>query len=139
MENSSSMQRGMAPPQGLEEAGLRSKRKVSMPPAARVSAAEDPAGPPPMTAARSLRPERGGLDIEEMMREEGLEVEKGVVLMERESKRVLERELRLEGGDYRGRRRSRGRRRRIAQWSPTLALVIVVFEICRCSWANQYQ
>ena len=85
MENSSSMQRGMAPPQGLEEAGLRSKRKVSMPPAARVSAAEDPAGPPPMTAARSLRPERGGLDIEEMMREEGLEVEKGFVLMEKGS------------------------------------------------------
>ena len=86
MENSSSMQRGIAPPQGLEEAGLRSKRNVSMPPEARVSAEEDPAGPPPMTAARSLRPERSGLDVEAMMREEGgLEMEDGVVSMERGS------------------------------------------------------
>lgn len=97
MENSSSMQRGMAPPQGLEEAGLRSKRKVSMPPAARVSAAEDPAGPPPMTAARSLRPERGGLDIEEMMREEGLEVEKGFVLMEKGEGKEREKNQRWRG------------------------------------------
>lgn len=56
MENSSSMQSGMAPPQGFGVEGLRSKRKVSIPPAARVSAAEEPAGPPPITAARSFRP-----------------------------------------------------------------------------------
>lgn len=55
------MQSGMAPPQGLALKGLRSKRKVSTPPAARASAAEDPAGPPPITAARSFRPWRGGL------------------------------------------------------------------------------
>ena len=54
MENSSSIQSGIAPPQGLAVEGLRSKRKVSMPPAASASAAEDPAGPPPTTAARSL-------------------------------------------------------------------------------------
>ncbi|GAY55546.1 hypothetical protein CUMW_164990 [Citrus unshiu] len=41
----------------------RSMRKVSTPPAARASAAEDPAGPPPITAARSLRPGRGALAV----------------------------------------------------------------------------
>lgn len=59
MENSSIMQRGMAPPHGLAVEGLRSKRKVSTPPAAKASAADEPAGPPPITAARSWRPERG--------------------------------------------------------------------------------
>lgn len=54
MENSSSMQRGMAPPQGFVPEGLRSIRYVSIPPLARVSAALAPAGPPPITAARSL-------------------------------------------------------------------------------------
>lgn len=54
MENSSSMHNGIAPPQGLAVEGLRSKRKVSMPPAASASAAEEPAGPPPTTATRSL-------------------------------------------------------------------------------------
>lgn len=63
IENSSSMHRGMAPPHGLAVEGLRSKRKVSTPPAARASAAEDPAGPPPITAARSLRPGRGALAV----------------------------------------------------------------------------
>lgn len=72
MENSSSMQRGIAPPQGLEVDGLRSKRKVSMPAEARASAAEDPAGPPPITAARSFRPEMGALE-EVMVRERGFE------------------------------------------------------------------
>lgn len=58
MLNSSSMQSGMAPPHGLAVVGgLRSRRKVSMPPVARASAAEEPAGPPPITAARSFRPE----------------------------------------------------------------------------------
>lgn len=57
MLNSSSIQRGMAPPQGLAASGLRSNKNVSMPPKARASAVEEPAGPPPMTAARSLRPE----------------------------------------------------------------------------------
>lgn len=62
MSNSSSMQRGMAPPQGFAtDGGLRSNRKVSTPPEARASAAEDPAGPPPITAARSLRPAIDGL------------------------------------------------------------------------------
>uniref|UniRef100_A0A7C9EF49 Uncharacterized protein n=1 Tax=Opuntia streptacantha TaxID=393608 RepID=A0A7C9EF49_OPUST len=70
MSNSSSMHSGMAPPQGLAPEGLRSKRKVSTPPEARASAAEDPAGPPPMTAARSFLPERAGLvvDLRQMMR-----------------------------------------------------------------------
>ncbi|KAL1535098.1 ATP phosphoribosyltransferase [Salvia divinorum] len=54
MENSSSMHRGMAPPQGFAASGLRSKMNVSMPPEARASAADDPAGPPPITAARSV-------------------------------------------------------------------------------------
>ncbi|GER45344.1 ATP phosphoribosyltransferase [Striga asiatica] len=54
IENSSSMQRGIAPPQGLAASGLRSNKYVSMPPEARDWAAEDPAGPPPMTAARNL-------------------------------------------------------------------------------------
>ena len=67
--NSSSMQRGMAPPQGLAADGALSKRKVSTPPEAKASAAEDPAGPPPITAARSLRPAiDGGLaEFEAMM------------------------------------------------------------------------
>lgn len=56
------MHSGIAPPQGFALEGLLSKRKVSMPPEARASAAEDPAGPPPITAARSLRPWMGGLD-----------------------------------------------------------------------------
>lgn len=57
MSNSSSMQRGIAPPHGFGvDGGLRSNRKVSTPPLASASAAEDPAGPPPITAARSLRP-----------------------------------------------------------------------------------
>lgn len=62
-----------------------------MPPAARASAAEDPAGPPPMTAARSLRPIRGALsDLEEQVirreggREDGVCVVVG--LREREEK-----------------------------------------------------
>lgn len=42
-------------------------RKVSTPPHAKASAAEDPAGPPPMTAARSLRPGRVGLVEEALM------------------------------------------------------------------------
>lgn len=68
MSNSSSMQRGIAPPHGFAtDGGFRSIRKVSTPPEARASAAEDPAGPPPTTAARSLRPEN---DLEaEMVRE----------------------------------------------------------------------
>lgn len=62
MSNSSSMHSGMAPPQGFAVVGeLRSKRNVSMPPEAKASAAEDPAGPPPITAARSFLPWRGGL------------------------------------------------------------------------------
>lgn len=62
MLNSSSMQRGMAPPHGFAtDGGLRSKRNVSTPPEASASAAEDPAGPPPITAARSFRPE---MDLE---------------------------------------------------------------------------
>lgn len=58
----------MAPPHGFAtDGGFRSKRKVSTPPDARASAAEDPAGPPPITAARSLRPE---MDLEaEIVRE----------------------------------------------------------------------
>mmetsp|Transcript_4970 Transcript_4970/g.18631 ORF Transcript_4970/g.18631 Transcript_4970/m.18631 type:complete len:305 (+) Transcript_4970:1084-1998(+) len=56
--NSPTMHRGMAPPQGLQLSILRSMRKVSQPPLARVSAAQAPAGPPPMTATRSLRPSR---------------------------------------------------------------------------------
>ena len=43
--NSSGAQ-GMAPPQGLQLSILRSMRKVSQPPLARVSAAQAPAGPP---------------------------------------------------------------------------------------------
>lgn len=63
MENSWSMQSGMAPPQGLEPEALRSKRKVSIPPEDSASAAHAPAGPPPMTAARSVRgPEMGTLE-----------------------------------------------------------------------------
>lgn len=60
------MQRGMAPPQGLAAAGLRSNKKVSMPPRAIASAAEEPAGPPPITATRSFLPEMWWLDL--MMR-----------------------------------------------------------------------
>lgn len=67
------MQRGMAPPQGLAPVGFRSKRKVSTPPEASASAAEEPAGPPPMTAARRLRPEIGGLvdDLRQRIRDLG--------------------------------------------------------------------
>lgn len=62
MSNSSSMQRGIAPPHGFGvDGGFRSNKKVSTPPLARASAAEDPAGPPPITAARSLRPAIDGL------------------------------------------------------------------------------
>ncbi|GAU21984.1 hypothetical protein TSUD_111240 [Trifolium subterraneum] len=61
MSNSSSMQRGIAPPHGFGvEGGFRSNKKVSMPPLARASAEEDPAGPPPITATLSLRPEIDG-------------------------------------------------------------------------------
>lgn len=93
MLNSSSMQSGMAPPQGLAtEGGLRSKRKVSTPPAARASAAEEPAGPPPITAARSLRPAMDGrLDLEaEIVKEwkQGLDLELGF-LVESEGKKVV--------------------------------------------------
>mmetsp|Transcript_24514 Transcript_24514/g.77483 ORF Transcript_24514/g.77483 Transcript_24514/m.77483 type:complete len:221 (+) Transcript_24514:1072-1734(+) len=48
--NSPTMQRGMAPPQGLQLSSLRSIMMVSMPAWARVSAAHAPEGPPPMTA-----------------------------------------------------------------------------------------
>lgn len=61
-ENSSIMQRGMAPPHGFDPAGFRSKRNVVMLALARDSAAEAPDGPPPMTAARS------GLEEAVMMR-----------------------------------------------------------------------
>ena len=54
--NSPTMHRGMAPPQGLQLSILRSMRNVSQPPLASVSAAHAPAGPPPTTATRSLRP-----------------------------------------------------------------------------------
>mmetsp|Transcript_101971 Transcript_101971/g.266150 ORF Transcript_101971/g.266150 Transcript_101971/m.266150 type:complete len:227 (-) Transcript_101971:65-745(-) len=54
--NSSSMQRGMAPPHGLQLSSLRSMRYVSMPALASVSAQLAPAGPPPTTATRNLRP-----------------------------------------------------------------------------------
>ena len=53
--NSSTMQRGMAPPQGLQLSILRSIRYVSTPPLASVSAAQAPDGPPPITATRSGR------------------------------------------------------------------------------------
>ncbi|KAJ0602068.1 hypothetical protein HanIR_Chr03g0135641 [Helianthus annuus] len=64
MENSSSMQSGMAPPHGLAPLGVRSKRYVSIPPDANASAAEDPAGPPPITAAVSFRPEICVFEVE---------------------------------------------------------------------------
>ncbi|PHU30305.1 hypothetical protein BC332_02398 [Capsicum chinense] len=51
IENSLSMHSGMVPPHGLAVAGLRSKRKVLTPPVVKASAAEEPAGPPPITAA----------------------------------------------------------------------------------------
>lgn len=70
MENSSIMQRGMAPPQGLAVEGLRSKRYVSIPPEARASAAEEPAGPPPITATRSLPPLIGALLVEAVIESE---------------------------------------------------------------------
>eukprot|EP00444_Apocalathium_aciculiferum_P010351 CAMPEP_0183386718 /NCGR_PEP_ID=MMETSP0370-20130417/2632_1 /TAXON_ID=268820 /ORGANISM="Peridinium aciculiferum, Strain PAER-2" /LENGTH=50 /DNA_ID=CAMNT_0025565123 /DNA_START=28 /DNA_END=176 /DNA_ORIENTATION=+ len=44
--NSASMQRGMAPPHGLQLSSLRSMRYVSMPALASVSAQDAPAGPP---------------------------------------------------------------------------------------------
>ena len=49
--NSSIMQSGMAPPQGLQLSILRSMRKVSIPALASTSAAHAPAGPPPTTCA----------------------------------------------------------------------------------------
>nr|ACR36604.1 unknown [Zea mays] len=55
MANSSSIQSGMAPPQGLAPAGLRSRRNVRAPAEASASAADAPAGPPPTTATRSVR------------------------------------------------------------------------------------
>ncbi|KAJ9178470.1 hypothetical protein P3X46_010349 [Hevea brasiliensis] len=55
----------MAPPQGLAVEVLRSKRKVSIPPEVRASAAEEPAGPPPTTATRSFRPESSLVGEEE--------------------------------------------------------------------------
>jgi hypothetical protein len=58
MSNSSSIQRGIAPPHGFGvDGGFRSNKKVSTPPLASASAAEDPAGPPPITATLSLRPD----------------------------------------------------------------------------------
>ncbi|KAK2357551.1 geranylgeranyl diphosphate reductase, chloroplastic [Trifolium repens] len=54
--NSPTMQRGMAPPHGLQLSIFLSMRKVSTPPFASVSAAAPPAGPPPMTATRRFRP-----------------------------------------------------------------------------------
>lgn len=80
----------MAPPHGFgTDGGLLSNRKVSTPPVARASAAEDPAGPPPITAARSLRPAMDGrveLEAETVMeRLCGLCFEVGVV---REGKQV---------------------------------------------------
>ncbi|KAI3766845.1 hypothetical protein L2E82_16920 [Cichorium intybus] len=54
--NSLTMQSGVDPPQGLALSILRSMRKVSIPPLARVSAAAPPAGPPPTTATRRFRP-----------------------------------------------------------------------------------
>ena len=56
--NSPTMHRGIAPPHGLQLSIFLSTRKVSQPPLAKVSAAHAPAGPPPMTATRSLRPSR---------------------------------------------------------------------------------
>jgi len=43
------------PPHGLQLSSFRSMRYLSMPPLANVSAAEPPAGPPPMTATLRLR------------------------------------------------------------------------------------
>mmetsp|Transcript_45815 Transcript_45815/g.102792 ORF Transcript_45815/g.102792 Transcript_45815/m.102792 type:complete len:203 (+) Transcript_45815:1301-1909(+) len=59
--NSSNMQRGMAPPHGLQLSNFLSIKKVSMPACARVSAAHAPPGPPPTTATRSLRPPGTGM------------------------------------------------------------------------------
>mmetsp|Transcript_39320 Transcript_39320/g.90869 ORF Transcript_39320/g.90869 Transcript_39320/m.90869 type:complete len:215 (+) Transcript_39320:1023-1667(+) len=57
--NSSNMQRGMAPPHGLQLSNFLSIKKVSIPALAKVSAAHAPPGPPPTTATRSLRPSTG--------------------------------------------------------------------------------
>lgn len=75
IENSSSIHNGIAPPHGLAPDGLLSMRYVSIPPLDRASAADEPAGPPPITAARSFRPpEMCRLFVEElqMMMEEDL-------------------------------------------------------------------
>mmetsp|Transcript_13886 Transcript_13886/g.35440 ORF Transcript_13886/g.35440 Transcript_13886/m.35440 type:complete len:202 (+) Transcript_13886:974-1579(+) len=52
--NSSTMQSGIAPPQGLQLSIFRSISVTSMPACASVSAAHAPAGPPPTTATRSF-------------------------------------------------------------------------------------
>jgi hypothetical protein len=90
MSNSSSIQRGIAPPHGFAvDGGFRSNKKVSTPPLARASAAEGPAGPPPITATLSLRPEIDGrVEFEaeivtDWKRRFGFEVER-----ENESKKV---------------------------------------------------
>lgn len=59
--NSPTMHSGIAPPHGLQLSILRSIRNVSIPPLASVSAAAPPAGPPPITATRRLRPATLGL------------------------------------------------------------------------------
>jgi hypothetical protein len=64
MANSSSMQSGMAPPQGLAPAGFRSRRNARAPAEARASAADAPAGPPPTTATRRGR--SGAAEAEEV-------------------------------------------------------------------------
>eukprot|EP00457_Paulinella_chromatophora_P004256 gb/GEZN01004267.1/.p3 GENE.gb/GEZN01004267.1/~~gb/GEZN01004267.1/.p3 ORF type:complete len:131 (+),score=2.59 gb/GEZN01004267.1/:863-1255(+) len=52
--NSSTMQRGIAPPQGLALSSLRSNNQVWIPALARTSAAQEPLGPPPTTATRNI-------------------------------------------------------------------------------------
>lgn len=66
--NSPTIQSGIAPPHGLQLSIFRSIRNVSIPPLARVSAAEPPAGPPPIMATRRLRPVTLGLNFPATMR-----------------------------------------------------------------------
>jgi hypothetical protein len=49
------MHRGIAPPQGFALSNFLSNKKVSIPAFANVSAAEEPAGPDPTTATRSVK------------------------------------------------------------------------------------
>jgi hypothetical protein len=49
------MQSGIAPPQGLALSNFLSNKKVSIPAFANVSAADEPAGPDPITATRSVK------------------------------------------------------------------------------------